>query len=427
MARINYQLLADKYFREFLIVHTLYHLAKWGAICTLPLLVDHHFDGGGDVLIISMALKLLPAIILSPLIANILPNVGFKRLTTLSLALLAVSQLWLAYIHHQFLFQFLVLFTGILDTIISTSILALRSQVIPSGENIAANALFTIVESITRLAGPMLTMMFLWQFSVIQSFLVISMLLLASSLLLAKAYLPLIVNLQKSRGIIHYVDFFQIFRERPILWQIYLPSLSYALLLGTRNLFLFWSNQTIFHNQAPEWNLLLTMQGCGAILGSILCHKAIHKMTTKIPLLEAFLYLGLVRSLGYLSLAWVTNFQVALGVIMLVGLPEALESICFISLIQKNLKEEQKNIFYMLNLPIFYFVVILGISAGKLCTSVHAKKVRAKIALIEIKLTFSASLLKGERPSTLGVMGPYMGNTPLGREIGQWKVPHSLA
>lgn len=364
----SYKLLCDKSFRSFISVHAIYSLARWISVSTLPLFVAQKFNDR-DVLVLSMVLKLLPTVICTPLLANILPKLGFKKLAIIGMLLFAISQLGLPYASNQIVFQGFILLTGVIDTVIVACILALRSQVIPTGQNISANALFSMVESISRIVGPSLTIVILWRLSIIQSFYIIALLLLIAIIILALTYLPFTKSLTSHKTTIHYTSFLKIFFKKPILWHIYIPSLGYALLVGTRNLFLFWANKEIFQNDESQWNLLLTMHGCGAIVGSIIGHKFLDWINRKISLVEAFLYLGLLRSIGYLALAWVSDFSAALGMLAAIGLPEILETICFFTLLQKYLEGDEKNVFYMLNIPIYYSFVILGTLSGRLYTT----------------------------------------------------------
>jgi predicted MFS family arabinose efflux permease len=365
---VTYKLLFNKSFRSFIAVHAIYSLAKGISISILPLFVAKKFNTG-DMLVISMSLRLLPTIVCTPILANVLARIGFKRLALIAMIWLAIVQLILPHISNSILFESLILLTGIIDTIIVASLLALRSQVIPVGKNISANAVLSIIESISRIVGPGLTIVMLWKLPLLQSFYSIALLLLIAALLLMCTYIPFEKSSSLHVKTVHYSSFLKIFYKKPILWYIYIPSLGYAILVGTRNLFLFWSNKDVFQNVESQWSLLLTLHGCGAILGSIIGQKVLNWINNKISLVETFLYLGLLRSIGYLTLAWVSNFNIALVTLATIGIPEILETICFFTLIQKYLEGKEKDIFYMLNIPIYYSFVILGTLSGKLYTT----------------------------------------------------------
>jgi hypothetical protein len=366
--RTTYKLLFDKSFRSFITVHATYSLARWISVSTLPLFVAQKFNSG-DVLVISMSLRLLPTIICSPLVANILPRIGFKKLAIIAMIWLAITQLILPHTNNKALFEGLILLTGVIDTVIMASILALRSHVIPAGKNIPANALFSMVESVSRIVGPGLTIILLWKLSLTEGFYSIALLLLVATFFLICTNIPFTKSISAHTKTIRYSSFLKIFYRKPILWYVYIPSLSYAILVGTKNLFLFWSNKETFQNAEPQWNLLLTMHGCGAIIGSMLGRKFLGWINKKVSLVEVFLYLGLLRSVGYLALAWVSNFNIALGMLAAIGLPEILETICFFTLLQNYLEGDEKNVFYMLNIPIYYSFVILGTLSGRLYTT----------------------------------------------------------
>ncbi|OJW67882.1 MAG: hypothetical protein BGO68_04455 [Candidatus Amoebophilus sp. 36-38] len=362
------KLLTDSNFRSCLVVHATYSLAKWISLSNLPLLVAQKFNDR-DTLVLSLSLKLLPTIICAPLLANILSKIGFKKLTILGMLLLAIMQLGLIYTNHPIIFQGFILVTGIIDTVVTSCILVLRSQVIPSGKHIAGNASFSMVESIARIIGPALTAVMLWKLSLKQSFYGISTLLLLATIILELSQIPFKKATSRHTTTIGYLSFLKLFHKKPILWAIYIPCLGYAILSGTRNLFLFWTNKEIFHNHEAKWTLLLTAHGLGTILGSILGTKFLHWIKKRISLLQAFLYLGLLRSIVFLILSWVPYFKLALAMMVVLGLPEILETICFFTLLQIYLEGDEVHVFYTFNIPVYYTFVVLGTLTGELYTT----------------------------------------------------------
>ena len=364
----NKKILLYSTFRNFLIVYTLYVLARWITLSTLPLYITQKFNSS-NTLIISLSLKILPAVICAPLIANILPRIGFKKLATISLLFLGIIQMGVLYVGNPIIFQSFILLTGILDTIILAALLALRTSVIPAEKNISANTLFTMVDSVAKIVGPLLSIIMLWKLSFSKSFYILSAFLVVASIILLFINLPFRKKSVTQKSILDYSSFLQLFLKKPVLWSIYIPILGYALLAGSRNLFLFWYNKKVFLNTEVKWNLLLTAHGCGAILGSIIGIKIIHWLTKKITLLHTFLYLGLLRGVGFLLLSWITNFKSALILLVAVGIPETLEAICFFTLLQKYLtNSEEENIFYTFNTSTYYAFFIAGTLMGRLYT-----------------------------------------------------------
>ncbi len=365
--RIKTNAFRDPNFRGFIIPYAVYSLGKWISLSALPSLIAQKFNSQAT-LVVSLGLHVLPQVICAPLIATTLLKKGPKTLLVTAILWLAVTQLTLPHIANHFAFQGLILFTGIIDTAIVASVSALRSQLIPEGENISANALFATVERSSRILGPALAVVILWKLSITQSFYATALLLIIASTMLSRANIRLTTKPSNTLQKVEYSSFLRLFRSKPILWTIFIPGLGYAILLGTLNLFLFWSNTETFHNLESRWTLLLTAHGIGAMLGSIIAPKALCWINKRVPLLKTYVWMSLLRSLGFMALAGVAHFGLALAILVLVGLPELLEVVCFFTLLQKHLKAGEESVFYALSLPVFYGFVFLGTMMGGIYT-----------------------------------------------------------
>ncbi len=357
----------DSNFKKFIAAYAVYSLAKWISLSALPLLVAQKFNPGGT-LVISLALKLLPQVILAPFLATMLLKKGPQVIAIVTILWLAVGQIILPHTHDYLLFQGIILLTGIMDTAIGASVLTWRSQLIPKGKDIAANAFFSVVERASKIIGPGLTTLILWKLSITQSFYALSLLLVVAAIILLITKRQPSIKATPTSSKVNYLSFLKLFMHKPILWAIYIPGLGYAILLGTLNLFLFWSNTKTFHQAESQWTILLTAHGIGAMFGSIIAPKALSWIHKKMPLLQSYLWLSLLRSIGFISLAWISHFGLACTALVCIGLPEMLEVVCFFTLLQRYLQSGEEIIFYTFNMPIFGGFIFLGTLVGGIYT-----------------------------------------------------------
>lgn len=286
----------------------------------------------------------------------------------------------LLYIDSPTLFQAFVFLSGILDAVITTAMLVLRSHIAATGKNITVNAVFSTIESGSKIIGPALAGIILWQSSLLHSSYIMALSsILAAALLFKCSIYPPKPSLASP---ISYQSFLDLFRNTPALRALFIPGLGYALLLGALSPFLYWANIEIFHKTQDKWTLLLTFHSMGAVLGGIIAPKTLNFIKNKrVPLITVYPWLVLARTLIFLPLMALHRWESALIVLSLAGLPEMLEIICFFTLLQRYLPAHQEELFYAFSMPIFYVFTGLGTLLGGVYTQ-HLVSLRAFWLLI---------------------------------------------
>lgn len=330
----------------------------------LPVLVTQKFSAGSP-LVVSFAFKILPRVLLAPLIAKMILKKGAKDIAALSILFCAPIYMLFCYVDSAVLFQSVVLLSGIFDAIIITAMLVLRSQISALGAGVTINAVFTTIERSSAVIGPALAGALLWRLSILYSSYLIALASLLAAFLL---FLSPFVKKASTSPSISYKSFLNLFKEMPILWTLWVPGLGYAFLLGALPLFLYWANTEIFHEVQNQWTMLLTFHGLGAVLGGLMAPKLLALIQKNIPLIKAYPWLVLLRALGFLSLIAVDKWQSALVVLIVVGVPEMLEVVAFFTLLQKHLPAHQEELFYAFSMPIFYICTVLGTLLGGIYT-----------------------------------------------------------
>lgn len=317
-------------------------------------------------LVIALALQLLPRVVFAPLIAKVMLKKGAKNVAGIAILGCAIVHVILLYVDSHMLFQFLMLLSGLLDTAIIAAMLVMRSQIATAGRNTTINAIFSTTERVSKIIGSALAGVLLWKLPILHGVYVVALSFVVASILLFKSPIrPKRASLVQQ---ISYQAFLRLFKEQPILWALVVPGLSYALLLGTLPLFLYWANTEILHKPESQWTLLLTFHGVGAVLGGVLSSKVLYLIQKKTSLVRAYPWIVLVRALCFLSLISVCRWELALMVLVVVGLPEMLEIVCFFTLLQKYLPSHQEELFYAFMMPMFYACTVLGSVLGGMYT-----------------------------------------------------------
>ena len=362
-------LLRNRNVRSFMIGYTIYTLVLNVSYTLLPLLVVQKF-GAGSALVSSLALRVLPQVIFAPFIRRALLKKGPRLIAGILIFGIASIRFLLPHITHYRLFQGLILLLGVISTGVSTSLLVLRSQVTPQGENIPFNTLFARMERLSQLLGPSFAGLLLYSLTVVQCFYGIGIALLSAGMILlaGKDAQATSATIESKSTNASYRGLLQLFQQKPILWLVFIPALSYAVLLGGLKPFLLWSTTQTFHNPASSWSLLLTAHGMGAGLGSLLAPMAVRWSTQYFSLPHTYLGVGMIKTIWLISLAWVPHFSWAMGLLFIAGIPEVIGSICFYTLLQKNLSYPEEATFHTFSLPIFSTFLVGGTLLGELYT-----------------------------------------------------------
>ncbi len=361
-----------------IISYAIYNLSKWCFFSMLPVLITQKFSAGGP-LVTSLVFKVLPRVLFAPLIAKVMLKKGAKDIAAIAILCYAPIYIMLLYIDSPTLFQAFVLLSGILDAVITTAMLVLRSHIAATGKNITVNAVFSTIESGSKIIGPALAGIILWQSSLLHS----SYMMALSSILAAVLLFKCSIYPPKSSlaSPISYQSFLDLFRNTPALRALFVPGLGYALLLGSLSPFLYWANIEIFHKPQEKWTLLLTFHSVGAVLGGMIAPKTLNFIKKRVSLITVYPWLVLARTLSFLPLIALHRWESALIVLSLAGLPEMLEVICFFTLLQRYLPAHREELFYAFSMPIFYVFTGLGTLLGGVYTQ-HLVGLRAFWLLI---------------------------------------------
>jgi len=348
-------------FYRFLLVYVLYNLASWGATAAFSLLVAKKFGTGSD-LIISLVLRILPRLSAAPLLSSMVLKIGPKLTAGILLVGLAMGNLALPHVHTYGLFQGLNVCMGIINMGIIASLVTLRTQVLPTGKNVSANAMFATVERVSQIVAPALIGILLKFCSMLYCFYAIALLVSGTGLLVTTLQLQHTATSQIASPHIRpsYISFIRLLFSKPVLWMLFIPTLGYGVVLGSLNTFLLWSTTEIFHQLEEKWVLLLTAHSIGAIVGSVIAPRVIASVS-EIRILNLYLWVRLCKLVWLIALAGITKFSYALGILAMAGIPESIGSVCFFTMIQTTLTNREEALYHSLSIPLFNLFVVLGI------------------------------------------------------------------
>jgi MFS family permease len=336
-------------------------LLRLGAAMTLvglPLMLLDRY-GAGFTAGITMALQILPNVLLGPAIGALVDHTGPRRMAVAGPLLSAPAVALFAASHHQWQLQVLTLLAGLGYAVGVPARLALRSLVVEADRRVAGNGLLLAAQRLPLLIGPAAAGLLLSHgFTVL--FLIDALSALLASLLLlalpARSHRPT--------------------EPLPPLWRLWTQSIPLALravtadralaaLTGTALTYMFAFGMTRlflaeyvlsrFPGHAGFLGLLSTGMGIGAVLGSLTSSRLDRFRQGKI-----YLTATAVEGVCWLTLAVVSNLIVALAMLAIAGVCEAIGTVIFYSEAQARLPTDMEGRFFAILIGLTDLFMLVG-------------------------------------------------------------------
>ncbi|MBZ7923433.1 MFS transporter [Ensifer adhaerens] len=366
----SFNLWGNAAFRRISLVLTVDSFCSWMLVAALPLIVAARF-GAGVELVGSLALRLLPSLLLAPIVASLLRRSGPRLPVLCSLFVTAVATPSLAFATDAMTLQMIVLVIGAADAVITPGLLTLRAAVVPAGRNMEANTAFQAIDRFAKIFGPPAAGLAAASTSIVATLVALALAQIGAVLLLMlqPGDKPVRQNAAPSDASGFGRETIAIFRENPLLWALLLPAFGYMVSLGALQPFLFWLNRDQFHLGPEMWTLLLAAQGAGALIGAVVSHRLAGALTTTRALLRAYLLSSLFEGLSTFALIFAPNYLAASTLLIVGGIPEMVAFATYFTLVQRCLPLERQTVLYAISLPLMDACLIAGIVSGALYTS----------------------------------------------------------
>lgn len=371
-------LLREQGFRNFTISLAAFYLIQWMSIGVLPILVAMKF-GAGTELVLSIVLRIVPRILLAPVGGMIINRFGAEMACAVGISLLGLTTICMPLVSDYLFFQCLVIVSGIVDVIIVPALLTLRSKMIPEGANIEANTIFQSADRMSKILGPATAGILATAIG--SSFTMLSVGLLMLPVAFGVFYFPRAqqsrdqCNAERSSETEREKEWKGIFPElvsvistgwltlrsdSMLTFGILIPALCYTLMLGAMTPFLFWLNTDIIQQNANKWTMFLAAQGAGALLGAFFCGFALKYLEARMSLFAIYLLASLLEGIAHLALAFSADFQTAMVILLLAGLPEMVAFVTYFTLVQMRVPKSNHGIYFSLSLPLFDLFMVVG-------------------------------------------------------------------
>ena len=338
-------------------------------VTAIPLLVAQRF-GAGPELVGSMALRLLPQIVLSPLAATLIRKVGARNCAVAGGAITAVASVGLVFAQAAWTFHAMVLVIGLADTLTSPALLVLRASVVPPGGNMAANTAFQAIDRAAKIFAPPIAAVLFVAIGMAPTLFALSIGHAAAGVLLFMTARQVVAESDEEDAASPFFrDALGMMRAAPVLWALVLPAFGYMITVGALQPFLFWLNQDRFHNGPSMWAVLIAAQGVGTLLGAIMANWIGRRSGEMGLLLTVYLVASLLEGLTTLALAYMPSHGWAVVMLIVGGVPEMVAFAAYFTIVQLRLSIARQALFYALTLPLMDAFGLVGIMAGTAYTS----------------------------------------------------------
>jgi hypothetical protein len=363
----RFLLLRTPTYRRFWIALLVHNLGSWCVIAALPILVAQRF-GAGEELVLSLAARVLPKILLAPLAGRALQRFGATRQAGLALAGLGALTALVPLCGDFVQLQALIVLIGTLDVFIGPALMSLRGPLTPEGREMAGNTLCSVADRLAKILGPALGASVLIAGFPLAFALFGLAPVTAGILLRGLPDIPPDPNPSRS-AVAMALRFLDMPRRDRRIVGLLIAALTYMVLLGGLRPFLFWANRDWYGLADTGWTGLLVAQGVGALAGAALaglfsawCVNRVgaYALTLITGILEAWLLLLLVLAPGPV---W------AMAILALASAPEIISTASWFTAFQQRLSPSRQGVFFAFAGPLWDIAYVGGVSLGALYTS----------------------------------------------------------
>ncbi len=361
-------LLAVPRFRALWIALLFASLGGWSVTAALPILVASRYGAGG-ALVLSLAWRILPKIVLAPVSGVFLRRFGAPRVVCSALLVEAVLTAALPWCEDFALLQIVIAGIGALDIFLMPGLMSLRATVTPKGLELAGNSLCSIGDRVGKTVGPAIGgLAVLAGFG--PAFLLFALTSVAAALPVFGLPRPVPEAASADWTARRMpLEFWRMLRDDRVLVGLLVCAVSYMVMLGGLRPFLFWANRDWFGAADTAWTGLMAAQGAGAVIGALVAggfSKALQRrasaytLTMVTGILEGMFHLLLLLSPGGAAGALMT-----MAILALAGIPEVISTATWFTAMQQRLSPERQGLFFAFTSPLWDCAYALGVvSAG---------------------------------------------------------------
>ena len=397
-------ILAVPRFRRFWLALLTRNLGDWCAIASLPILVADRF-GAGEELIVSLALRVLPKILLAPVAGDWLRRFGPARVASRSMLALGLMTALLPWCGNFLMLQIVIASVGVLDVFVTPGLLSLRNAVMPTGLEMAGNTLISVADRSAKFVGPALAGLILLA-GFRTAFLLYALAYLAAAIVIAGTPTSLTAEpagAGRRRASQLPLDFARMVRGDRQIAGLLVAAVTYMVMMGGLRPFLFWANRDWFGASDTAWTGLLAAQGAGALAGAVLAGLFSRGLIDRFGAYRLTLVTGMMEGGLLMSLVAVGGSGPAMLILALASMPELLSTATWFTAFQRRLPPHQQVVFFAFAAPLWDVAYITGVglggfyTAGLLPLSVYWVVVTASATFPLLPL-----LLLGTRPRAAG-------------------------
>jgi predicted MFS family arabinose efflux permease len=358
-------LLSTRGLRRFWLGLALDHLGSWAVIAALPILVAERF-GIGTELVLSIALRLLPRIVLAPFTGVFLRRFGARPVAAASTAAVGLLTFAPPWCESFLVLQVVILITGTLDGMNMPALHLMRAEQTPKGLELAGNTLFQSAGQLAKLLGPLAGGIAIAVLGTTAAFALFGATLLLAGLVIVLSASPARTAAPPAR--LHPLavigEFRDTLRRDRLVANTLVLAVLYLVMLGGMRPFLFWANAEWYGGSPAAWTALLAAQGLGSLIGAMLCGALARALQRAMSVYELSLVFSLVEGASHFALVLSGSAGQAIAILLVGSIFEMVANVAYFTLIQQRLSQARQAGFYSLSTPMFDLAYALGVASA---------------------------------------------------------------
>lgn len=345
----------ERSFRGYALALVIWDTTLWTLMTVVPLFLSQRY-GLGKEFVYSVAMGLLPSIVLSPIVGAWVDRWGAKRVTILYIFMYCLFVFYLPFTSELWEVQMIMFCMGVAKTVGSPASLTLRTLVIPSGNEIQGNSIVMGIDRIAKIIGPLIGSLFAVLFSLHWILIICSVVGIIPFVMFANLkfnYDPIVESQNKKFWNAVWTAFpkwLQLLNRDQIVLGLVISGMGYTVTLGMLKIYLM-SYANLFGDMDTYWGFFLSTQGFGALVGTMLCPILLSRWAKKFSLTIIYTFFVIMEVLFLAGFSIKIHLFYSLTILCFAAIFEAVATIIYFSVIQIRVPSGKQGSFNGFTIP----------------------------------------------------------------------------
>ncbi|WGD36534.1 MFS transporter [Lysinibacter sp. HNR] len=315
---------------------------------------------------IALAMRLVPNVLLGVVVGYCVDKWEPRTVALVTGLLQSIMIVLVPFMGSLSHLQILLLLEGVVYMFGFPARMALRPMVIPVGSETAGNSWIITAERLSSVLGPAAAGVLIAALGIQNSFFIPGVLSVIGALLMIgmkkRDWTSSSSPREIPQGELYQMvvsgpkALLQVVYRDKMLRMIVLTSLSYVAAVACGEIFVVALAREIFADIPGASGWIVAAMGFGGVVGALL-----SGMLGRFHPGRLYFFSNLLEAAVWMSLPWIENFSLFLGVMIIAGVMESVATVVYFSEVQRRLPERITGLFYASFIPLTDSLGVVGV------------------------------------------------------------------